>query len=162
MKMYRLKQEQLLPMPIERAWEFFVHPANLPLITPPDLGFRITGELPDKMHAGMIVTYTVTPFLGLAVEWVTEITHMQEPHFFVDEQRFGPYRLWHHQHIFEKTPQGTLMTDIVHYVLPFGLLGRLAAPLVSHRVRQIFDYRRVALARELGFPLGTDRQTEGA
>ncbi|GFO64065.1 SRPBCC family protein [Geomonas paludis] len=153
MKMYLMKQEQLLPLSPEQAWEFFVHPGNLPRITPPNLGFKITGELPDKMHAGMIVTYTVTPFLGMAVNWVTEITHMQEPYFFVDEQRFGPYRMWHHQHIFTETPQGTLMTDLVHYVLPFGPLGRVAAPLVARRVRGIFDYRREALARELGFPV---------
>ncbi|WP_224981571.1 SRPBCC family protein [Geomonas agri] len=151
MKMYLLKQEQLLPMSLQQAWEFFVHPGNLPRITPPDLGFKITGALPEKMHAGMIVTYTVTPFLGLAVNWVTEITHLQEPHFFVDEQRFGPYRMWHHQHIFTETPQGTLMTDLVHYVLPLGILGRVAAPLVTRRVRAIFEYRREALARELGF-----------
>lgn len=153
MKMYLLKQEQLIPLALEQAWEFFVHPANLPQITPPDLGFRITGELPEKMHAGMIVSYTVTPFAGFAVEWVTEITQMQEPHFFVDEQRFGPYRMWHHQHFFKETPEGTLITDLVHYVLPFGPLGLVAAPFVARRVRDIFEYRRHALARELDFTL---------
>ena len=154
MKMYVLKQEQLLPLPIDEAWRFFVHPANLPLITPPDLGFRITGDLPEKMHAGMIVTYTVTPFLRMPVQWVTEITHMCEPRFFVDEQRFGPYRMWHHQHIFTETPDGTRMTDLVHYVLPFGPLGRLVAPFVSRRVRDIFSFRREALGRALGFSIG--------
>ncbi|MBU5637643.1 SRPBCC family protein [Geomonas sp. Red69] len=153
MKMHLLKQEQLMPLSLEQAWEFFVHPGNLPRITPPDLGFRITGDLPEKMHAGMIVSYTVTPFLGVAVNWVTEITHMQEPYFFVDEQRFGPYRMWHHQHIFEETPRGTLMTDLVHYVLPFGPFGEVAAPFVARRVRSIFEYRRQALAGELGFTL---------
>lgn len=149
MKLYLLKEEQLLPMSLEKAWEFFVHPANLPLITPANLGFKITGTLPDKMHAGMIVTYTVTPFTGLRVNWVTEITHAEEPHFFVDEQRFGPYRFWHHQHRFQEAPGGTLMTDLVHYALPFGLLGRLAAPLVRRRLAAIFDYRRQALSSQL-------------
>ena len=148
MKLYLLKQEQLLPVAPREAWEFFVDPGNLPLITPANLGFRITGSLPEKMHAGMIVTYTVTPFAGFPpVTWVTEITHAGEPHFFVDEQRFGPYRFWHHQHIFEEAAGGTMMTDLVHYALPFGPLGMLAAPLVRRRLAVIFAFRRQALER---------------
>ena len=151
MKLYILKQEQLLPIPIRQAWDFFVHPGNLPLITPENLGFRITGALPERMHAGMIVTYVVTPFAGFPpVTWVTEITHAEEPHFFVDEQRFGPYLFWHHQHRFEERDGATLMTDLVHYALPFGLLGRLAAPLVRRRLDAIFAFRRHALQQRLG------------
>lgn len=151
MRLYVLQKEQELPIPPDEAWEFFVHPGNLPLITPPDLGFRITSSLPETMHAGMIVSYTVTPFPGSPpVSWITEITHMREPFFFVDEQRFGPYRFWHHQHIFRECSGGTLMTDLVHYALPFGPLGRIAAPFVSRRLERIFTYRRLELERRLG------------
>jgi ligand-binding SRPBCC domain-containing protein len=145
MKLYLLLQEQLLPISLQEAWDFFGNPANLPLITSPDLGFRVTSPLPERMHAGMIVTYTVTPFLGLPVKWITEITHADPPHFFVDEQRFGPYRFWHHQHHFRATPEGTAMIDLVHYALPFGPLGTLAAPLVRKRLHAIFSFRRQAL-----------------
>lgn len=152
MKIHRLQREQFLPIPPERAWEFFVHPKNLTLITPPDLGFRITSALPEKMHAGMIVTYTVTPFASLPVTWVTEITHLEEPRFFVDEQRFGPYRFWHHQHHFREEGAGTVMKDIVHYALPFGPMGLLTAPLVTRRLAAIFDYRRGILEKQFAAP----------
>lgn len=145
MNLYSLLQEQLLPISQHEAWEFFGNPANLPLITSPDLGFRITSPLPERMHAGMIVTYTVTPFVGLPVKWITEITHADPPHFFVDEQRFGPYRFWHHQHHFHEVRNGIEMIDLVHYALPFGPLGTLAAPLVRKRIEAIFSFRRQAL-----------------
>jgi len=145
MKLYILQQEQLLPISLPEAWEFFVNPANLPLITSPDLGFRVTSPLPERMHAGMIISYTVTPFAGLPVVWVSEITHAEEPFFFVDEQRLGPYRFWHHQHHFRELPAGTEMTDLVHYALPFGPVARLVAPLVRRRLAAIFAYRRKAL-----------------
>lgn len=145
MKLYELRREQLLPVSLRQAWEFFSTPENLSLITPPDLGFRIISELPAEVHAGMLATYTVTPFLGIPVKWVTEITHAEEPYFFVDEQRFGPYRFWHHQHHFRETAAGTEMLDLVHYGLPFGLFGRLLSPLVAGRLAEIFDYRRMAL-----------------
>lgn len=145
MNLDTLLQEQLLPISLEEAWEFFANPANLPLITSPDLGFKITSPLPERMHAGMIVTYTVTPFGGIPVKWITEITHADPPCFFVDEQRFGPYRFWHHQHHFHEAPEGIRMIDLVHYVLPFGPLGALAAPLVRRRLQAIFSFRRQAL-----------------
>ena len=147
MKLYSLQQSQVLPLPLHEAWEFFVNPASLPLITMPDLGFRVTSMLPERMYAGMIVTYTVTPFAGLPVTWVTEITHLEEPLFFVDEQRLGPYRFWHHQHRFNEMATGTEMTDVVNYALPFGPVGRLLAPIVRRRLAAIFDYRRKALTQ---------------
>lgn len=150
MKLYRLERRQLLPITIEQAWDFFGNPGNLPLITPANLGFRITSPLPERMYVGMIVTYTVTPFAGMKVGWITEITHAEAPLFFVDEQRFGPYRFWHHQHRFTPVASGTEMTDLVHYALPFGLLGRLVAPLVARRLKVIFDFRRQVLAERFG------------
>jgi ligand-binding SRPBCC domain-containing protein len=150
MKLYRLHREQILPINIRQAWDFFADPANLPLITPPDLGLQITSTLPDRMYAGMIVSYTVTPFAAVPVAWVTEITHVMEPDFFVDEQRFGPYRFWHHQHLFREIDTGTVMTDLVHYGLPCGFLGRLAAFWVARRLSAIFEYRREALVKMFG------------
>ena len=152
MKLYSLLQKQLLPIPLQEAWDFFGNPANLPLITSPDLGFKITSPLPERMHAGMIVTYTVTPFGGFPVKWVTEITHAEPPRFFVDEQRFGPYRFWHHQHHFREAPGGIEMVDLVHYALPFGPLGGVAAPLVRRRVESIFSFRRRALSERFSGP----------
>ena len=147
MKLYRLHQTQLLPIPLPVAWDFFSDPANLPLITPPDLGFRITSPLPERMYAGMIVSYTVTPFAGLPVTWVTEITQVEEPRFFVDEQRIGPFRFWEHQHLFRQTAEGTEMTDLLHYSLPFDPVSRIVAPLVRRRLAVIFAYRSQALER---------------
>lgn len=146
MKIYQLSRTQLLPVQLTTAWDFFSDPRNLASITPPDLGFVITSPVPERTHAGMVATYSVSPFGGFRAEWVTEITHCVEPHLFVDEQRFGPYRFWHHQHHFQQVTGGVEMRDVVHYILPFGLFGRLAGPLVARRLNAIFDYRRDTLA----------------
>jgi ligand-binding SRPBCC domain-containing protein len=150
MKPACLERTQFLPIPVETAWEFFSDPRNLPRITPPDLGFRITSPVPQRMYAGMVVSYTVTPFGGLKVDWTTEITHVREPEFFVDEQRFGPYRFWHHQHLFKAAPGGTDMTDLVHYLLPLPLFGQLAAGFVRGRLERIFAFRHQELERMFG------------
>lgn len=143
--MYTLKRTQILPIPLQTAWQFFSDPRNLPVITPPDLGFKITSELPEQMYAGMVVTYKVTALAGVRVNWVTEITHVREPDFFVDEQRFGPYRFWHHQHLFRAVEEGTEMVDQVSYLLSFQSFGGLAAPLVRKRLEYIFDFRHQTL-----------------
>lgn len=143
--MYTLKKTQLLPVDLQTAWQFFSDPRKLPVITPPDLGFEITSDLPELMYAGMVVTYRVTALPGIRVDWVTEITHVREPAFFVDEQRFGPYRFWHHQHHFKAVAGGVEMTDLVSYLLPFQPLGQLAAPFVRRRLDHIFDFRQQTL-----------------
>lgn len=135
------KRTQLLPITQETAWDFFSNPRNLPLITPPELGFQITSPVPEKMYAGVVLSYTVTPFLGVNVDWTTEITNVRELEFFVDEQRFGPYRFWHHQHFFQQVQGGTEMTDVVHYLIPFQPFGRLAAGFVRKKLERIFDFR---------------------
>lgn len=151
MKLHLLRAEQSLPIPLDRAWDFFSDPRNLAEITPPALGFRIRSELPERMHAGMIVTYTVTPLLGVPVTWVTEITHVEEGRFFVDEQRFGPYRFWHHQHHFREIPGGVQVRDLIHYAMPrlpaAGIARRL---LVGPQLRHIFAHRRRVLAERFG------------
>jgi ligand-binding SRPBCC domain-containing protein len=149
MKVHRMETVQRVPVPMEEAWSFFSDPRNLAKITPPSLGFQVTSPLPDRVYAGLIITYKVRPLFGVAVNWVTEITHVDEPNLFVDEQRFGPYRFWHHQHLFRAVEGGVEMTDIVHYALPPG--GGLARGLlVAPRLKEIFDYRRGVLERTYG------------
>jgi ligand-binding SRPBCC domain-containing protein len=151
----RLECRQTLPLSLPQAWAFFSRPENLARITPPDLGFEVTSPLPEQMYAGMIVTYRVRPFGGPCVSWVTEISHVREPEFFVDEQRSGPYRFWHHQHHFRAVAAGVEMTDLVHYQLPFGRVGDLlTGALVARRLTAIFSYRRQALAGLFGSPEG--------
>jgi ligand-binding SRPBCC domain-containing protein len=142
MKPYTLERLQILPISVQEAWDFFSNPGNLVQITPPGMDFRITSPPATGTYAGQIITYTVRPLLRVAVNWTTEITHVDRPHFFVDEQRFGPYRFWHHQHRFRAVEGGVEMHDLVHYLLFHeqlaGLINRL---LVAPRLRRIFDYR---------------------
>lgn len=150
-RLRRLERRQLLPLDLEAAWTFFSRPENLARITPDDLGFVITSPVPERMYAGMIVSYRVGAFPGVRVPWVTEITHVREPLFFVDEQRSGPYRFWHHQHHFRETAGGIEMTDLIHYQLPGGRLGDLiAGRAVERRLAAIFDHRRRTLAALFG------------
>jgi len=147
----RIEFEQDLPLTLPEAWDFFSRPENLARITPPDLAFEVTSPLPQYMYAGMIVSYRVKPFAGLAVPWTTEITHVVEPVFFVDEQRQGPYRFWHHQHHFNGRNGGVRMNDIVHYQVGFGLPGHwLAGGLVRRRLDAIFVYRKETLTALFG------------
>lgn len=143
MAVYSLKTVQRIPVSLERAWDFFSSPANLADITPSNLGFHIISKHHgDKMYAGQIIEYTVKPLLGIPLYWMTEITHVQEGRYFVDEQRFGPYSLWHHQHHFKAIEGGVEMTDIVHYKIPLWILGDLAHRLfVRQQLKQIFDFR---------------------
>jgi len=146
-----LTQTQNLPLSLDQAWEFFSNPANLSRITPGWLAFTLTCASPAPMYAGQILTYTIRPIPMVRLRWVTEVTHVQKPIFFVDEQRIGPYRFWHHQHHFQETDCGLRMTDQVHYALPFGPLGDLVhAMWVKKRLRSIFSYRRVVLSEFFG------------
>ncbi|GAB4378040.1 MAG: hypothetical protein Kow0075_07490 [Salibacteraceae bacterium] len=119
-------------------------------ITPPDLNFRILSEQ-SETYAGQIILYKVTPITGLTLSWVTEITHCVQGRYFVDEQRFGPYAFWHHQHFFDACDEGTLITDVVHYKLPFGIIGRIAhMAFVHQRLKMIFDYRHERIEKIFG------------
>jgi ligand-binding SRPBCC domain-containing protein len=156
MKPSALREVQRLPISLPEAWRFFSDPGNLPRITPPSLGLEVTSDLPGVMYPGMIITYRVRPIPWVSVGWVTEITHVREPVLFVDEQRFGPYRFWHHEHHFREVEGGGVeMEDIVHYALPLGPIGRVfGGPLVRRRLEQIFSFRRRLLAREFGLEVG--------
>jgi ligand-binding SRPBCC domain-containing protein len=140
---YVFKRVQVLPISVQEAWDFFSHPKNLNVLTPPSLNLKFTNELfGEAMYPGQVITYNVKPVLGIPLFWMTEITHVARPHFFVDEQRRGPYALWHHEHHFKPVAGGVEMTDLIHYAIPFGVLGRLAHALfVKKQLHEIFAYR---------------------
>jgi ligand-binding SRPBCC domain-containing protein len=141
--MHTLKQNQLLPTTLEKAWAFIQAPANLDTITPPWLRFEIVSEVPEIMENGMIIEYRIgLPLIGRQ-RWVTEIKHIRTLHSFVDEQRLGPYRFWYHHHELKEVTEGVLMTDTVRYQLPFGPLGALVHALVIKKtLTRIFQHRR--------------------
>lgn len=140
--MKKIKQEQFLPISIEEAWDFFTRPENLNKITPKEMVFEITSELPERVYEGLIITYNIKPMLNIPLFWCTEITHIKEGAFFVDEQRKGPYHIWHHEHHFKSVDGGVMMTDILHYEIGKSVFGWLAGQLFVHKkVKQIFEYR---------------------
>lgn len=146
MSLHRFETSQRLPMSLDEAWSFFSDPRNLAHITPPEMRFEIVTPAPSRIYAGLIVAYRVRPLGPLPVTWVTEITHVRKGSYFVDEQRVGPYRLWHHEHRLVPVAGGVEVRDVVHYALPLGPLGSLVNRLlVGPRVRAIFAYRRRVL-----------------
>lgn len=151
-KVYTLRSVQQIPVSLEKAWDFFSNPANLQAITPGSLGFKIISrQQGDKMYAGQIIEYKVRPALNIPLYWMTEITHVKDLEYFIDEQRFGPYSLWHHQHHFREVQNGVEMTDIIHYKLPFWLLGDLANTLfVKKQLKEIFDFREKKVKEMFG------------
>ena len=150
MSSYVLRSTQRLPIDMDTAWEFFSSPHNLKIITPAYLNFRILSET-EKMYPGQIIRYYVSPLLGIPLFWMTEITHVRDREYFVDEQRFGPYALWHHKHFFKEIPGGIEMTDQVDYKLPLGHLGNIAHALfVRKQVEAIFDHRYKVLEERFG------------
>ena len=152
MSIYQFTAEQKIPAGIDRVWNFISSPGNLKEITPPYMGFEITSkEIPEKMYPGMIISYKLSPFPGISVNWVTEISHVREKEYFIDEQREGPYSMWHHQHKLEAVEGGVLMTDIVTYRPPLGFIGAIANFLfIKRQLNRIFDYRKKALERIFG------------
>ena len=142
-KVYSLKTVQQIPVSIGAAWDFFSNPANLQKITPDTMGFNIISKHHgDTMYAGQIIEYTVKPLPGIPLYWMTEITQVADKKYFIDEQRFGPYSLWHHQHHFRAVEGGVEMTDIVHYKMPFWFFGDMANVLfVKKQLKTIFDFR---------------------
>ncbi|MBU4537806.1 MAG: SRPBCC family protein [Weeksellaceae bacterium] len=140
---YTLTSEQLLPISLKEAWEFFTVPMNLDKITPKEMNFHITNNPGIETYQGQIITYKIGILPLIKSNWITEITHLVKEKFFVDEQRFGPYAMWHHEHHFQETEQGkVLMTDIVNFKMPFGIFGELiAGRMVRNKVKFIFESR---------------------
>lgn len=149
MSVHQLYRKQFLPITLDEAWDFFSSPDNLKEITPPDMAMNVkTKSGGNKMFAGQIITYSVEPILGIPLFWLTEITHVKNHEYFVDEQRFGPYSFWHHLHTFKEVPGGVEMEDTVHYKLPVGFIGDIANALfVRQKLNSIFDYRTVVLEK---------------
>lgn len=144
MAVYSIKEVQQMPVSLDEAWSFFSLPRNLAVMTPEYLNLKFTNELfGNEMYPGQVMTYKVKPLLGIPMFWMTEITHVRDREFFVDEQRFGPYALWHHQHHFREIPGGVEMTDLVHYKVPGWILGDLANTLfIRKKLEEIFSFRR--------------------
>lgn len=151
-KVHCLQRVQLMKISLDEAWTFFSSPRNLQKITPPYMKFTVIGDtFSDTMYEGQIIEYKVRPVLGIPLYWMTEITHVKDKVFFIDEQRFGPYTLWHHQHHFKETSDGVEMTDVLHYKVPLYAIGRVVNKLfVSGQVKKIFDYRYQAVEKMFG------------
>ncbi|MDY0103408.1 MAG: SRPBCC family protein [Lentimicrobium sp.] len=152
MGFYQFKRELRVKATMDEVWDFISSPGNLKEITPDYMGFDITTEdLPEKMYPGMIISYMVKPLFGIKTTWVTEITHVKDKSYFVDEQRVGPYTIWHHEHFIEPIEDGVLMKDIVSYKPPFGFLGSIANRLViQKKLNEIFNYRTKAIQGKYG------------
>jgi ligand-binding SRPBCC domain-containing protein len=151
MKIYTFHRKQKLPITIETAWAFLSNPKNLKTITPDYMSFDILSGADRPMFAGQIIQYIVTPILGIKTKWVTEITQVEHQKYFVDEQRFGPYALWHHKHFIKEIDGGVEMEDIIDYKVPMGILGQLVHPiLVKPKLKEIFAYRQKKLIELYG------------
>lgn len=152
MALYSLKTTQLFPTTKETLWDFISSPKNLKEITPDFMGFDITSKnLEPTIYAGMIIEYKVSPIMGIKMDWVTEITQVKEGEMFIDEQRFGPYKFWHHTHKISPIDGGVMMSDVVHYLPPMGIIGRMANSLIiKKRLNQIFEYREAELKKRFG------------
>ena len=150
-KIFRLSSKQKLPITLDEAWSFLSKPENLKTITPSYMSFDIISGADKPMFAGQIIQYIVTPIFGIKTTWVTEITHMVKNEYFVDEQRFGPYSLWHHKHFIKQIEGGVEMEDIIDYKSPFGFIGRIMHPIiVNPKLKEIFKFRQAKLIEMFG------------
>ena len=151
MKIYTLQKKQQLPISLDKAWEFLSNPKNLAIITPDYMSFEIISKIDRPLYTGQIIQYIVTPLLGIKTKWVSEITHIEEKKYFVDEQMYGPYTLWHHKHFVKEIEGGVELEDIIDYKVPLGILGQLVHPfLVKPKLEEIFNYRQEKLVALFG------------
>jgi ligand-binding SRPBCC domain-containing protein len=152
MSIYSLKSVQLIPVPVSELWEFFSNPKNLPDLTPRYLRFKVISKYHGpEIYAGQIIQYKVSPLFGIPLNWTTEITQVETGKYFVDEQRYGPYAMWHHQHHFRDVEGGVEMTDIVHYKNPLWILGNIANTLiVKKKLLEIFSFRYQVIEARFG------------
>jgi ligand-binding SRPBCC domain-containing protein len=143
MAIHTIQRTQIVRSPLRDCWLFFSNPQNLARLTPPALDFQVLSDVPEEIYPGLMIQYRVRPLFGLPLIWLTEISHVEPERSFVDEQRLGPYRLWHHEHHFRGLDEyHTEMRDRVHYILPFAPFSEFMHPwLVKPKLEQIFDYR---------------------
>jgi ligand-binding SRPBCC domain-containing protein len=147
MRVYRLESQTFVPRPIGEVFAFHADAANLQVITPRFLDFRIRTPRPIDMRPGTLIEYRLR-LHGIPIRWLTRIAAWDPPYQFTDEQRRGPYRLWVHEHTFEERDDGTLIRDRVRYAVPFGRLVHRWA--VAPDIRRIFGYRHAELLRRFG------------
>ena len=146
LKVYQMSRKQLLHVSLDDVWSFFTDPDNLQKLTPPKMRMEVIGKHPSELYAGMVATYKVRPIFKLPITWVTEITHVLPKEYFVDEQRFGPFKFWHQEHRFKQTEEGVEITDLVHYAMPFSVIGKLVhAQVVRPKLQAMFAYRQKQL-----------------
>ncbi len=151
MKIFKIHTKQKLPITIEEGWGFLSNPKNLSCITPNYMKFKITDCDFKPVYQGQIIQYTVRPLLNIPLKWVTEITHVVNEDYFVDEQRFGPYSLWHHKHFLREIDGGIEMEDIIHYKIPLGFIGEFLNFLfIKNQLKEIFEYRKNKLIEIFG------------
>ena len=151
MTLHSFEQEQPLPISRKDAWDFFSTARNLSKLTPPEIAFEIVSQPGEKLYDGQIICYRMKVLPLIWMRWVTEIKSVEEGKSFVDEQRSGPYKFWHHRHTFEDAEGGVLMRDHVHYAVGFGLFGAIAHTLfVRQKLVEIFNFRRQALIKLFG------------
>jgi ligand-binding SRPBCC domain-containing protein len=164
MKVKRKEWQQFIPRSLEEVWQFFSRPENLNEVTPGEMSFEILSPITGvPMYEGMIIQYKISPFLGIKMDWVTEITHIREGEYFIDEQRFGPYALWHHQHHFQEQDGGVMMTDLLHYKVPYWIVGDIAdAVFVDRQIERIFSFRKTAIEDYFGFSSAKSQPTSSA
>lgn len=150
--MYYLEKNSFVPLPLDKCWDFFSSPENLSKITPDEMDFVITSNSNlGEMYEGMMITYTVRPLWGIKISWVSEITVIKEKKYFIDEQREGPYKVWHHEHHFSAEDGGVRMTDKIYYSIPFGFIGKIAnALIVKRQLKGIFDHREESISKLFG------------
>ena len=140
--MYQLKRTQFIKADLQTCWKYFSAPGNLHIITPDYVDFRVHTFVPENMYEGLIIKYTMKPILGIRLNWISEIKTIRDENYFVDEQREGPYKMWHHEHHFKEVEGGVEMTDIISYLMPYGIIGKLAHWLfIRRQLDEIFAYR---------------------
>ena len=147
--MYFLKTEHIIQAPIEKVWAFFSSPENLNRLTPPDMRFKIESDLSCTLYSGQIIQYKIRIAPLFWRRWVTEIRHVDFQRYFADEQRFGPYRFWYHEHRFTAENGSVRMTDAVHYIIGFGVIGNILHRLwLRRKLEKVFEYRRSSIDRQ--------------
>lgn len=153
MRVKKKEWNQFIPRPLEEVWQFFSRPENLETMTPEGVNFTILSDIADvEMYEGMVILYKVSPIANIPMNWMTVITTIHHGKYFVDEQRFGPYALWHHEHHFEEYADGTMMKDLLHYKVPYGFIGTIANALfVEDKIEEIFSHRKGAVEKLFNF-----------
>ncbi|MEY3882665.1 MAG: hypothetical protein RIQ94_3461 [Pseudomonadota bacterium] len=151
MKIYQLYRQQTLTMTIQDAWSFFSSPYHLNDITPDFFHVTITSKVPEKIYAGLMISYQMKAVFGIPMSWLSEISHCNEPKRFVYEQRIGPFKFWSHEVCLTEQQNGILLEDIMFYAMPLGWLGQLInRALIADKLERIFDTRHAYLQNKFG------------